>query len=69
MNALILILGVVLTLLGGLWTLQGLGVVTLEPILCVAACEPVQGPSSTWVAIGVAMIVLSMFATALSRRR
>jgi hypothetical protein len=69
MKILALVLGVFLLLLGALWTLQGLGVVTIPPILCVAACEPVQAPSMTWVAIGIGAIVAGMLATSLARRR
>jgi hypothetical protein len=38
------IAGVILALLGGLWLVQGLGLVTIEPIACVGACEPLAGP-------------------------
>jgi hypothetical protein len=48
------VLGVVAVLLGGLWLLQGLGVVHMRPILCFANCEPVEGPSLAWAAIGIA---------------
>ena len=44
--------GVICVLLGGLWLLQGLGAVRLEPILCVANCEAIQGVSPAWAAIG-----------------
>jgi hypothetical protein len=54
----ILVLGILGVLLGGLWLLQGLGVVQIEPILCVAGCEEVQGPSTTW-SIAGALLVLA----------
>jgi len=41
--------------LGLLWLLQGLGVVRLKPILCVAACQAVEGPSIGWVIAGLAL--------------
>ena len=47
-----LLLGLVAVLLGGLWLLQGVGVVHLRPLLCFADCEPVQGPSASWAVIG-----------------
>jgi hypothetical protein len=47
-----LLLGLVAVLLGGLWLLQGIGVVHLRPLLCFADCEPVQGPSALWAVIG-----------------
>ena len=45
-------IGLVAALLGGLWLLQGLGIVHLRPILCFADCDPVQGSSATWAVIG-----------------
>ena len=45
-------LGIIAALLGGLWLLQGLGIVQLRPILCFADCAPLQGPSTTWAVIG-----------------
>ncbi len=47
-----LVLGVIAVSLGGLWLLQGLGIVHLRPILCFADCAPLQGPSVAWVIIG-----------------
>lgn len=47
-----LLFGLVAVLLGGLWLLQGIGVVHLRPLLCFADCEPVQGPSASWAVIG-----------------
>jgi len=34
MKALVLVVSVVAVLLGGLWLLQGLGLLTIQPILC-----------------------------------
>jgi hypothetical protein len=50
-------IGLVAALLGGLWLLQGIGVVHLRPILCFADCDPVQGPSATWAVIGALMLM------------
>ena len=47
-----LLFGLVAVFLGGLWLLQGVGVVQLRPLLCFADCEPVQGPSASWAVIG-----------------
>lgn len=58
MRGLALVLGVLGVLLGGLWVLQGLGVVHLRPILCFADCAPVQGPSPVWVAIGSFLLLV-----------
>ena len=46
------IFSVVAMLLGGLWLMQGLGIVHLRPLLCFADCAPVQGPSAQWAVIG-----------------
>jgi hypothetical protein len=47
------IVGAVLVLLGGLWLLQGSGVITIAPIACIGACEPLEGPSLPWAVTGV----------------
>ena len=52
MRRLVAVVGALAIMLGGLWLLQGLGVVRLRPILCFADCAPVQGPSTTWALIG-----------------
>lgn len=48
------IVGIILTLLGVLWFLQGAGLVVIEPILCVTDCEPMTGPSTQWQVMGAA---------------
>lgn len=55
MRAVLGVVGVAGILLGGLWLLQGLGLVQVRPILCVADCETVQGPSLGWVLAGAAV--------------
>jgi hypothetical protein len=52
------LIGVVAALLGGLWLLQGLGIVHLRPILCFANCASLQGPSATWAVIGTAVLTV-----------
>ena len=56
--------------LGGLWLLQGIGVVHLNPVLCVAGCQPVRGPSLGWALAGLAMLLIGAAAVfrALGRR-
>ena len=46
MKILIRSVSVLGVLLGGLWLVQGLGLVQIRPILCFADCEPVQGSSA-----------------------
>lgn len=62
-------LGVIAVLLGGLWTLQGLGVLRIEPILCVASCEAVQGPSAAWAIVGLLVLAGGAAAIYFSLRR
>ena len=50
--------GVVAVLLGGLWLLQGLGIVQIRPILCFANCDPVQGPSAIWAVVGAVVLAV-----------
>lgn len=60
MKALVLVVSVVAVLLGGLWLLQGLGLLTIQPILCVANCEPLEGPSTWWALSGVVAVALGL---------
>ena len=62
-----LVFGVIAVLLGGLWLLQGLGIVQLRPILCFADCEPIQGPSVTWAVVGAIALAVGGFGIAWSR--
>ena len=50
--------GLIVALLGGLWLLQGLGIVHMRPILCFADCAPLQGPSTTWALIGAGVLAV-----------
>lgn len=52
MKWIVLVVSVIAVLLGGLWLLQGLGIVRIAPILCVANCEPIDGPSPAWAIVG-----------------
>ena len=51
------VVGLAAALLGGLWLLQGIGIVHLRPILCFADCVPVQGPSVIWAVAGALMFI------------
>ena len=57
----LLAVSVAAVLLGGLWLLQGLGLVQVKPILCVADCEPLQGPSAAWAIIGFLVLAAGAF--------
>ena len=64
-------LGAIAVLLGGLWFLQGTGLVTLGPILCVAECETLEGPSLLWAVLGLVLLAAGAAAVwfAVLRRR
>ena len=49
----------ILTVLGGLWLMQGLGIVHVRPILCFTDCAPITGRSPMWVVIGAVSLVVS----------
>jgi len=52
--------GAIAVLLGGLWLVQGLGLVTIQPILCVADCETLEGPAPGWAAAGAALLLAGL---------
>jgi hypothetical protein len=56
------VVGLISVLLGGLWLLQGLGVVHIRPILCFADCEPIQGASRAWAITGLLMVTAGAIA-------
>ncbi len=68
-RTIVLIFGIIAVLLGGLWLLQGLGIVQVRPILCFADCAPIQGPSATWAVIGAIALAVGGFGVLWSRRR
>jgi hypothetical protein len=47
-------------LLGGLWLLQGTGLVTIDPIACIGACEALKGPSVPWALAGAALMIAAL---------
>ncbi len=69
MKIVALILGVIAVLLGGLWLLQGLGLVHIEPVACVAECETLEGPSTMWAIIGFVVALGGVLAIAFALRR
>jgi hypothetical protein len=64
-----LIAGVILALLGGLWLVQGLGLVHIKPIACVANCEPLEGASTTWAVVGAIVLMIGVLAIVYGLRR
>ncbi len=68
MKTMALVTGVISALLGGLWLLQGLGVVHIRPILCFADCAPIQGASLAWTIVGFLFVAAGLLATFVSVR-
>lgn len=56
-------------LLGALWLLQGLGLVVIEPVLCLAECTPVVGPDMSWTITGFVAIAAGCAVLAIAFRR
>lgn len=54
--------------LGGLWLLQGTGLVHVRPILCFADCAEIQGASTTWAIVGLLTAVAGAWGVAYSLR-
>ena len=63
------IFGVVVALLGTLWVVQGLGIVRIGPVLCVAECEPITGRSVQWTVIGAIAVVVGLVSARAGLRR
>ena len=57
------VIGVLFTLLGTLWFLQGADLIHLKPVACVGDCTPIEGGSITWLLIGLATAMLSLIVT------
>ncbi len=56
--AVLTILGGIVALLGTLWGVQGLGLVQIDPILCIEDCEPITGRSVQWSVIGTITVLV-----------
>lgn len=63
------LLGAFIGFLGLLWFLQGTGILRMRPILCIANCEEVVGPSLTWAAVGAVALIIGAIVVAVSVRR
>ena len=69
MKNVVLVFGIVASLLGGLWLLQGLNIVHVQPILCLADCAPVGGASPKWAIFGAVLLVSGVAAVWWYRKR
>jgi len=63
------IIGAFMAFLGLLWFLQGIGILRIRPILCIANCEEIVGPSPSWAASGAIVFVVGTILVAVSARR
>ena len=61
MKAAAIVIGVVIVSLGALWLLQGLGAVTMRPVLCFANCTPIEGPVLSWAITGLVTLIVGVF--------
>jgi hypothetical protein len=70
MKWIVAVIGAAAVLLGGLWLLQGTGLVTIQPILCVADCEPLESSSFGWAIAGLVLLAAGVAAVwfAIGRR-
>ncbi len=64
-----ILLGLVCSLLGLLWLLQGADLIHVRPILCVANCKPIEGGSIGWMTAGAIILALGLLTTARGLRR
>ncbi|ELZ03801.1 hypothetical protein C480_15600 [Natrialba aegyptia DSM 13077] len=66
---LLTIFGTIVALLGTLWVVQGLGIVQIGPLLCVADCEPITGRSVQWTVIGTIALFVGIVTVRAGLRR
>ncbi len=63
------LIGAFIASLGLLWFLQGMAIIQMRPILCVADCEPVVGGSPSWAAAGAVTFIVGIGVALSSARR
>ncbi|WP_243668725.1 hypothetical protein [Methanoculleus chikugoensis] len=54
--------------IGLLWLLQGTGLLRIRPILCIANCEEIVGPSPVWAVSGLIALVIGAIVVFVSVR-
>ena len=54
------LVGIIVTLLGLLWFLQGTGFLELCPVLCFADCDCIRGGSPFWEAAGAITFIIGL---------
>lgn len=55
-----IIFGIISSLLGLLWFLQGSDLVHIKPILCFADCQPIIGKSFQWQIVGAITFIVGV---------
>ena len=63
------LVGAFIASLGLLWFLQGMAIIEMRPILCVADCEPIVGGSPSWAAAGAVAFIVGVGIALFSARR
>jgi len=63
------LVGAFIASLGLLWFLQGTGILRMRPILCIANCEEIVGPSPVWAAAGAVAFIIGAIVAIVSVRR
>ena len=63
------IVSVMAFLLGSLWFLQGTGLIVIEPIACIGECDALEGPSPTWAAFGLMLMLTALAGMWFAARR
>jgi len=63
------LVGAFIASLGLLWFLQGMAIIEMRPILCVADCEPIVGGSPSWAAAEVVAFIVGVGIVFFSARR
>jgi multisubunit Na+/H+ antiporter MnhB subunit len=62
------LIGAFIGSLGLLWFLQGTGILRMRPILCIANCEEIVGPSPVWAVSGLIALVIGVIVVFASMR-
>ena len=62
------IAGAFIGFLGLLWFLQGTGILRMRPILYIANCEEIVGPSPLWAGAGLIVLVIGAIVVFVSMR-
>jgi len=63
------LIGAFIAFLGLLWSLQGIGILQIRPILCVADCDEIVGGSPSWAVAGVITFIIGIIIFSMSVRR